>query len=689
MQRVPPLLVLLLCGCAATIPKDSFGVSSVEVTGAEHMDDAAIKACLATFPRERFGFALGSAATPKCGVPPFDDSRVTIDLWAWPWTDWPLFNQTAFERDQDRIERWYQARGYYDARVTAASANKHENEVDVAFTVTEGEPTLIVRISVEGLKDLPPAVQSELSDVIELQVGEPFDEALYDRSKRALLEVLQEASYARAEVVGGATVDPAQRIARVSFKIIAGPPCTFGDVMIEGNKPLPKRPIRAAAAIERGAPFSLSALQDARVAIFGLGPFASVEIEQHLRPDSPVVDVLIRVTPGRMLRFGVGIGMTSGGLYPEAPDVGVDTNFAQWDVHLLGKIEHRNFLGGMRTLRVEDRPRLIFNDSFPDASDPHPGNLLTVELRQPAFIEPRTTLVAEARWDRGPDPYGGEFLRHDVILGLGPERRFLGGALRLSATINADLFFPDEQRPYPNTHLTYLYYLGQLDLRDNPRNTRKGAYFSLGLQQAGYFMPSDWDYVRVTEDNRGYIPLGNGLVLAARFRIGIMLITSTALNPPETFDPSDTDAIFLANLANIGPLRHRLRGGGPNSVRGYAPNTLGDVQVVDGRLLSGGLRQWEASLELRIPMTENFGAVLFADAGDVTQLTHFRFDYPQPSFGLGLRYHTIVGPVRFDFALAPPGIQVIGPDERIRTGVEEDTIFGIQYAISFTIGEAF
>jgi translocation and assembly module TamA len=152
--------------------------------------------------------------------------------------------------------------------------------------------------------------------------------------------------------------------------------------------------------------------------------------------------------------------------------------------------------------------------------------------------------------------------------------------------------------------------------------------------------------------------------------------------------------IFLRDLAALGPLSHRLRGGGHNSVRGYAPNTLGDAEIYDyhnaRRLISGGMRQWEASLELRVPVTENFGTVAFVDVGDVSRSTSYRFNYPQTSFGLGLRYNTIVGPLRLDAALAPSNLQTIGADNRIRTGIPQSRVFGFaDGAVSFTIGEAF
>jgi len=692
---------IALTGCAASIPKDRYGVASVEIRGAQKLDDQALLACLATRKREHFGFTLGPGETPTCGQPPFDASRTPVDLWAWPWTEWPLLNDTAFERDLDRIERWYAARGYYHAQVTQTWINKHpaDRTADVRIAVHEGEPALVYRVTLRGHEGLPAEVKERLAEALKLDIGEPFDEAMHDATKAALERVLFDESFAKAAVTGKAHVDVDQNLVRVEYTITPGPPCTFGDIAVEGTGDFATRPIYAAADIERGQRFSLTALDDARRAIFALGPFASVDIERRVDPQTSVVHLTIRVVPGRRFRFGVGFGIESGGIYAQEADEGTGDSFAQWDAHLLGRIEHRNFLGGMRRLRVEERPRLIFDNPFPAVDRPSFGNLLTVELRQPAFAEARTTLVARVRWDRGPDPYGGRFLRHDLVAGLGPERDFFNGKLRLSTSINTDLFVPDEDGPYPNTEVVYLYHLARVDLRNNPRNPRRGLYFSFGVQHGGYFLPSDWDYVRLTQDSRGYLPLPYGMVLAGRARIGFMVITDTTIRVPEAPGPAETSAEAEAarnfvrlreNLAELGPLRHRLRGGGHNSVRGYAPNTLGDVERIEGRLVSGGLRQWETSIELRVPITESFGSAVFMDMGDVTRATTYRFDHPQTSFGIGLRYRTIVGPLRFDAAIAPPPLQVFGTDDRIRTGVSRSRLFGIaDGALHFTIGEAF
>src|SRR5687768_13346107 len=149
-----------LSSCATAIPKDRYGVESVEIRGAEKLDDQALLACLATRKREQFGFTLGPGETPTCGVPPFDASRTPVDLWPWPWTEWPLLNDSAFERDLDRIERWYAARGYYHAKVTQTSISKHPEDrtADVRIAVTEGEPALVYRIKLRGHEALEPAL---------------------------------------------------------------------------------------------------------------------------------------------------------------------------------------------------------------------------------------------------------------------------------------------------------------------------------------------------------------------------------------------------------------------------------------------------------------------------------------------------------------------------------------------------
>jgi outer membrane protein insertion porin family/translocation and assembly module TamA len=134
-----------------------------------------------------------------------------------------------------------------------------------------------------------------------------------------------------------------------------------------------------------------------------------------------------------------------------------------------------------------------------------------------------------------------------------------------------------------------------------------------------------------------------------------------------------------------------LRGGGPYSVRGIQAGLLG-LRDDNGNWFPGGTRSWIASFELRVPLGDSFGIATFADAGDVdggssTEKARFRFDHPNTTLGVGLRYKTIVGPIRLDVGFLVPGLQGSRADSRyVSYG---DPLFRFQGAVHLTIGEAF
>jgi len=209
-------------------------------------------------------------------------------------------------------------------------------------------------------------------------------------------------------------------------------------------------------------------------------------------------------------------------------------------------------------------------------------------------------------------------------------------------------------------------------------------------------------------------------VVAARFSIGAMHVLS--------FDTANLASDNNYQLHQLGPPSLQLRGGGASSNRGFLPGLLGDARQIyvsqarsddDIRQglplerravrLSGGTATWQASLEVRIPITVDIGIVAFADAGDVIApatpsdegFVGFRFDRPQLSFGLGLRYRTIIGPIRFDVALRPDELQDFSPDRNLPPSCStfsanncrpRNTLFGVDGlpgAFHLTIGESF
>lgn len=706
-------------GCAS-VPADRYGVARLRFEGVDAMDEEALRGCLSTASRPRAGLTLGVFPAGACGEPPFDEGHTRVDLWAWPWTEWPLYDRIGLERDLRRIERWYEARGHHAARVVetriepeqATSDDTIDRDVEepgcdregsdegctveITIVVEEGEPTLVQSVALRGHESLPRDLRDDVTSAIEIEVGDRFDEARHDATKQALAVAMAEASYARARVSGHVRIDRPAREARLEYVIDAGPPCVFGEVHVEGADGLPVAAIADATRITRGEAYSSEELLEAQRAVFDLGAFATVVVEPIVPPlaegdagtsrEAQTIDVRVKVTRAQQHRFGLGVGVQSGLLERSQFEV---QSVPIWDLHILARYTNRNALGGMRRLEVVQRPRLVLLEPFPSFESPRAGNQQHIELRQPSFLEARTTFVTRVAHDVGPDPYA-VFFRHRLDGALSLERFFARHRLFASVGFRGTYYRvpPRERRSETNRrdrrnddtpvpadyHVVEVEEVLRLDLRDDPTRPHAGFFAQLLARQAGYWLPSSWDYVYLAPDVRAYIPLPKRITIAMRVALGMYFITD-----------ADEDLDELS--ATLGPRDERLRGGGANGNRGFLPGRLGD-----GR--EGGTRRWEASLELRFPITSDLGAVVFGDVGDVSRMTVFRFDHPQTSVGLGLRYYTIVGPIRLDLAWQVRELSVIGPDERVRR-TSDDTVvsFGgrarFPGAFHISIGEAF
>jgi outer membrane protein assembly factor BamA len=691
---------LALAGSASCsqLPSGRYAVDAVELDGTSRISASEIQERIATAPSPKF-----------------------LGLFRGVVFDYELFDRYVLERDLARIERFYRARGYYEAKARAgrveASGNGH---VRVTVVVDEGPPVMVGDVRLEGLTALP--IDDAAAVLAQVRrrprKGRPFDEEDYEKAQTRIVAALTDRGYAFASVKGGVEVDLIRHVADIEFKLTPGETAKLGPVTISGIGGIPEPPVRRALDLIEGEPYSTSRLEAARRAVLALGVFADVEIAPILdNKASRVIPISVSVSPSDLRAVKLGGGF--------------ELDAVRADLHLAAGWEDRNFLGGLRRLTIEERPGVVlYPTTVPQFQKP--TNLLfenraRLELRQPGLFEARTSGTIRGEFSMYPVLFGGTPPAtgaiqgyREVNVGVGLDRTF--GPLYVSAFYNVQTGFPFRYDSAPecsaviagaaaddscagqkNVVVTYYSVRTTLDFRDDALHPHSGLFVGNDLQIAGYpafgggagtLVARDF---RVQPEVRGYVPISRHWTLALRASAGFVL----PQNYGAQFDdparsPDDLQLVYFRGFFSGGPNSNRgysYRGVGPRDiVPFFVPNIASaqeacrrDASLPDcDRFPTGGLSLWEAALEVRFPLLGALGGATFCDASDVSRR---RFGFarlnPHLSCGAGLHYDTPVGPVRLDVGYQIPHLQV-----QPETDPSEQPV-GAPYAISIGIGEAF
>jgi outer membrane protein assembly factor BamA len=687
-----------LCGCTHA-PQQRFNLESVKVTGNSELDDDEIEEHIA------------SRETPKL-----------LGLFPGVIYDYEVFNRFVLERDLQRIERFYRARGYYQAHARAAHVFRSGSSVRVEIVVEEGEPVLLRRVDLHGIEQLPRDVQAEAraSVVGELPLNVPFEEEKLERASKALARALGDRGYARAVVRKSADVNLPLSTAAAGFFVDAGPVSEIGDVKLEGLADLPEDRVRGALGLEPGMPYSQSELDESKRALLDLGVFSSVELEPQLDQAEPL--------PNGKLRVPIVVKLEKAKLRSVRVGGGVMVDALKSDVHLTLGWENQSFLGGLRKLELELMPgAVVYPTRFPRFETPErllPQGRFRSEFRQPGFFLGRTNLVLKGQVAAYPvllsndrDPLAPIIGYFDYRASAGLERTYhrVYGYVTQNVQLNVPFVYKGDKDPdLSHVVVSYPALYTTLDLRNNAIHPHKGIFLANELEVAGF--GGDARDLKLQPEARAYLPLSKRVTLAARGTIGLLFaqnygqtVESNALTgqPGAGVDRGtwirDVQLMFMRGFFS----------GGSGSNRGYAPREIGPHGLVPfynhGQTLDrpgvdctvgagtydpavcdlplGGFTLWEAGLELRFPLSGDLSGAVFGDTSDVSaRKLSFRWNRPHLSTGFGLRYDTPVGPVRFDLGFRVPGLQA--PKGAADEGVPS-TILGLPLAASFGIGESY
>jgi translocation and assembly module TamA len=682
-----PLLALLLLAACAT-PYEPFEgrpvLAAIRFEGNHSIPDGDLLAHIATAPTS--GFFSKTAR---------------------------YYDADLFAVDIKRIERWYNQKGFYEAKVKdVQEVRDDKGRVTLVVTIEEGPRAYVRKMDFVGLDALPRDELNDINDALPIHPGDGFDEDAYEKAKDVLLQQLREHGFAQAKVSGHVEVAPDESAAHIVFQANPGARFTFGKVNVSGNRRVAADEIAFATGIDRGDRYSPQALQLAQQRVYNLGTFSGVRVGLEPFGDTPVaaVRVNVREAPFRTVRFGVG------GAAEET----------RWELPRI-RVEYtnRSLLGGLRRLELSSTVGYAFvPNPFPgqyQSSQSGITNLTTAQLTIPNVFKPGLDWISRAEfarevqsgfsyndvaartgllYRRGPHSVSGSlnFVRYFRVIVQGT------GGFQNLLNINASSAGILRDCPFACT-LTYPELRYAYDGRDNVIEPTQGFYFAMGLQQT--LKPGSFSYFRLNPDLRAYTPMTKYAVLALRAEYG---------------------GLFTETANGASPFTQRFFFGGQNEQRGYAalrqgpklgvnPCIVGtvpgcDKPYVTGSVPIGGTAAVLLSGELRIHadwLLNHLGIVPFVDASNVGNVPGRPFQGGlEVALGLGLRYLTAFGPIRLDvgYLLNPKDVvtdTIIGFDaakQPIRSGEPSRVsvhcpsntpgcIHESRWAFHITLGEAF
>lgn len=639
--------------------------------------------------------------------------------------EYDIYDETVLARDLERVERYYRARGYYEAKVNAARVIRvDEHRVRIVIRVDPGQPTIIRSVTPSGRHSLTPEMNAAIQSAIKQKAGDRFDEQVFEETRAAIEKTFGDRGYAFATVKASAKVDVANRVADLEFAMQPGPLARYGSVQIVGLEEIPEGPVRDALDIAPGETYSSADLAEAERALQDLNVFSGIEIQQDKsKPETGTVPIRVVLREGKLRRIKLGGGLRF--------------DVLRLTTHLRTGWEHKNFLGGMRHLSIEAKPGVTW---YPmriglfDFQRLLGEYYITTELRQPSFIEGRTTGLLNLQYNlypmlyplpEGVDP-GQETIigYHEIRAHTGVERKFFDHELFARPSYNWHANFPfayqNENEDLDPVRASFVELFLEFDTRQNKLEAREPVAFSLSnsFQLAGVVLGGSVSDIRVRPEARLYLRLMPRVSLNLRTGFGFLFPFDygETLNPrTETGAQAEIDPTDPAVIRDQQKLLFRaFYSGGPSSNRGYPYRAVGphgpvgfliptglnctltgrDVEDLPEGCIRplGGFSMWEASAEIRWNLAPPLGIVLFADASDVTrQIGELRLNVPHLSVGPGLRYQTPVGPVRLDVGYRVPGAQAIGKDELPpEDGRPGGELFGVlPITLHLAIGEAF
>jgi len=638
------------------------------------------------------------------------------------------YSAALLKNDVANLEALYRSNGFRQVQIQTKVDDNYrgvENRLAVHIHIDEGPQILIGEFHIVGNR----VMQLQQFPELNTKEGQPFSEQNLASDRESILNFYFNRGFPNATL--DITTQASSQLDRddVTYTIQEGERFTVNQVIVAGLDHTRDYIVQREVQIHANDPLSQQDLLDTQTRLYNLGIFSEVDTAvQNPEGTDPEKNVLVQVQEAKRYTFtyDVGLefetGLPSGTSAPQgetgvSPRVGFDVT----RLNLGGRNQTLTFQSHVGRLQQRGLisygiPKLFDNEKFKLIFTVFYDNSLDVSTFSSQRLEGKVDLRQQIS---KPDSitYRFDYRRVKASNFASDFSTDLVPILSLPARVGGPGF-------------TFIH-----DRRDNPLESTKGDYFTLDAFAASSYFGSEADFARALAQNSTYKAFGGKgkpnrqFVFARSTSIGLeQPVRGTRVLPPGSC-PLNTAGESTCTGISLIPLPEQFFAGGGNSHRGFGLNQAGPRDP-DSGFPVGGTALFVNNLELRLPpvtlpvLGEGFGFAIFHDMGNVYTsghdmlkgllrwhqpdpahclepdgtansgcLNYFNnsgFDYTSHALGVGVRYKTPIGPLRFDFGYnlnptaylqstgtTPSGVTTFGP-ERLR-----------HFNVFFSIGQPF
>jgi len=540
-----------------------------------------------------------------------------------------IYDDDRLENDKDLVKRFYLAHGYPDVRVTSAVRYDADKKgAIVIFKIDEGPQYRFGKVGIESI--LKTVDGGALRGNLRTQSGDVYDADAVAKSVEALAIALARGGVPFASVVPHTNRHADRRVVDVSYRIEQGKRIYIERIQIHGNAKTRDEVIRREFDVGEGDAYNRALVDRGERHLKALGYFKSVKIAAApgSAPDRVVLDVTVEEQQTGNFWISGGYSTSDGFL---ASVTISDSNFLG-----TGDIAKTTLTYGQYARGFD----LAFTDPW----------FLGQRLSLGGELFGRQTF-ANSNQAFNTSLYGAKVSAGTPItdnLGATWSYSIYNQGVSLDPSIGT-VSLPIQQAAQAGAYwvssigsgLTY-------STLDNAEDPTSGVWARTGNEFAG--LGGAAKFARTTDDVRLYQPIAGDLVGVVRAQGGYVAPWGGAQLP------------LLSGFF-----------GGPQLIRGFAPNGFGPRDITAGTTMDnlGGNIYWTTSAELQAPMPfvppdAQLKLALFSDTGSlwatnastVPGLARSLSPAQQiansqalrASVGASLIWDSMFGPIRIDYA---------------------------------------